>query len=64
LAQGLDGYLVDRRRRAHRNRRLGAPSRGPRNSSSESPKQVLKRLYAKGEIDHATYQRMLTELKG
>jgi uncharacterized membrane protein len=23
-----------------------------------------QRRYAKGEIDHATYQRMLTELKG
>ncbi len=33
------------------------------NGSSESPEQVLKRRYAKGEIDHATYQRMLTELK-
>ena len=39
-------------------------SRGPMNGSSESPEQVLKRRYAKGEIDHATYQRMLTELKG
>ncbi len=39
-------------------------SRGPMNGSCESPEQVLKRRYAKGEIDHATYQRMLTELKG
>lgn len=39
-------------------------SRGLMNGSSESPEQVLKRRYAKGEIDHATYQRMLTELKG
>lgn len=39
-------------------------SRGAMNGSSESPAQVLKRRYAKGEIDHATYQRMLTELKG
>ena len=38
-------------------------SRRPTNGSSESPEQVLKRRYAKGEIDHATYQRMLTELK-
>jgi len=34
------------------------------NGSSKSPEQVLKRRYAKGEIDHATYQRMSTELKG
>ncbi|MBZ0231438.1 MAG: hypothetical protein K8M05_03745 [Deltaproteobacteria bacterium] len=39
-------------------------SRGPRNTSSESPEHVLKRRYATGEIDHATYQQMLTELKG
>jgi putative membrane protein len=39
-------------------------SRGRKNGSSESPKQVLERRYAKGEIDQATYQRMLTELKG
>jgi len=34
------------------------------NGSSESPEQLLKRRYAKGEIDHAIYQRMRTELKG
>lgn len=39
------------------------PSRGPMNGSSESSEQVLKRRYAKGEIDDATYQRMLTQLK-
>lgn len=38
-------------------------SPGPMDGSSESPEQVLKRRYAKGEIDHATYQRMLTDLK-
>lgn len=38
-------------------------SRGAMNGSSESPEQVLKRRYAGGEIDHETYQRMLTELK-
>lgn len=37
---------------------------GPKNGSSESPEQILERPYAKGEIDRATYQRMLTELKG
>jgi putative membrane protein len=34
------------------------------NGAQESPEQVLKRRYAKGEIDHATFQRILTELKG
>lgn len=43
---------------------LTRSSRGPMNGSSESPERVLKRRYAKGEIDHATYQRMRTELKG
>lgn len=38
--------------------------RGTMNGSSESPEQILKRRYAGGEIDHETYQRMLTELKG
>ncbi len=37
-------------------------SRKPRGGSSESPEQVLERRYAKGEIDHATYQRMLAAL--
>ena len=39
-------------------------SRGRTNGSSESPEQVLKHRYAKGEIDRETYQRMLTELRG
>lgn len=39
-------------------------SRVPLNSSSESPDKILKRRFAKGDIDHATYKRMLTELKG
>lgn len=30
----------------------------------QSPEQVLKRRYAKGEIDHETYLRMLKELEG
>jgi putative membrane protein len=33
-------------------------------SGSESPEEILKRRYAKGEIDRETYQRMLTDLKG
>ncbi len=39
-------------------------ARGAMNGSSESPEQVLKRRYAGGEVDHETYQRILTELKG
>jgi putative membrane protein len=39
-------------------------SRGSMSGSSQSPEQLLKRRYAKGEIEHETYQRMLTELKG
>lgn len=38
-------------------------SRNSKNAPSESSKQVLARRYAKGEIDQATYQRMLAELK-
>ena len=30
----------------------------------DSPERILKRRYAKGEIDHDTYQRMLSELRG
>lgn len=29
----------------------------------ESPEQILKRRYAKGEIDRDTYERMLADLK-
>ena len=36
--------------------------RGP-NGSPESPEQVLKRRYARGEIDRETYLRMLSDLK-
>ena len=32
--------------------------------SPESPEQILKRRYAKGEIDRETYQRMMSELRG
>jgi len=38
-------------------------SRGSVSGSRQSPEQLLKRRYAKGEIDHETYQRMLRELK-
>ena len=33
------------------------------NESPESPERVLKRRYAKGEIDRETYLRMLSDLK-
>lgn len=29
----------------------------------ETPEQVLKRRYAKGEVDRETYQRMLDDLR-
>ncbi len=35
---------------------------GPR-GSGDSPEIVLKRRYAKGEIDRETYERMLAELR-
>jgi putative membrane protein len=38
-------------------------ARGP-STSSESPEEVLKRRYAKGEIDREMYQRMLSDIKG
>lgn len=34
-----------------------------RNASDDSPEQILKRRYARGEIDHETYERMLDELR-
>jgi putative membrane protein len=33
-------------------------------SRNDSPERILKRRYAKGEIDQNTYQRMLSELRG
>jgi len=33
------------------------------NGPGDSPEKILKRRYAKGEIDRETYQRMLTDLK-
>jgi uncharacterized membrane protein len=33
-------------------------------SGGDSPEKILKRRYAKGEIDHDTFLRMLNELRG
>jgi len=38
-------------------------TRGPDSNSSESPGELVKRRYARGEIDRETYERMLTDLK-
>ena len=40
-------------------------TRGPfgQSGAGESPEQILKRRYAKGEIDRETYERMLGDLK-
>jgi len=46
---------------AARSARLMPPTL--RSSRGESPKQVLERRYAKGDVDHDTYRRMLTELE-
>ena len=35
----------------------------PATPGSESPELILKRRYAKGEIDHDAYERMLADLK-
>jgi putative membrane protein len=32
-------------------------------SSNESPRDILKRRYARGEIDHETFERMLREVE-
>lgn len=37
--------------------------RGSTDGPRESPEEILKRRYAKGEIDHETYERMRTDLK-
>lgn len=37
-------------------------SRQNRSSDSPSPREILDRRYARGEIDHATYERMKKEL--
>jgi putative membrane protein len=38
-------------------------TRGPSSNPSQSPEQILKRRYAKGELDQQTYERMLGELR-
>lgn len=38
-------------------------TRGPTIRPKESPEDILKRRYAKGEIDREGYQRMLSDLK-
>jgi len=37
--------------------------RGSTEGRRESPEEILKRRYAKGEIDRETYERMRTDLK-
>jgi putative membrane protein len=47
-------------------RALAAPGRRVgehRESQGESPEQILKRRYAKGEIDKEEYDRKLTDLR-
>ena len=39
-------------------------ARGPLRRRSAAPELILKRRYAKGEIDRETYQRMLAEIEG
>jgi putative membrane protein len=41
-----------------------APSARGSGSRGDSPERILKRRYARGEIDHDTYERMLSELRG
>ena len=41
-----------------------ASTRGRMNGGRESAEEILRRRYAKGEIDRETYQRMLADLKG
>jgi putative membrane protein len=38
--------------------------RGPMGNREGSPEEILKRRYAKGEIDRETFERMRTELRG
>lgn len=41
--------------------RVAGSSAAPRNE--ESPEAILKRRYARGEVDHEEYQRRLTDLR-
>jgi putative membrane protein len=44
--------------------RLAAGSLGgPRDRADESPEQILKRRYARGEIEREEYQRRLEDLR-
>ena len=43
---------------------IGRTSQGPEATPPELPRDILRRRYAAGEIDQATYQRMLRELEG
>ena len=43
--------------------RLVAGSLGPGSRADESPEQILKRRYAKGEIEREEYQRRLEDLR-
>ncbi len=38
-------------------------TRRSNDSAPESPEQILKRRYAKGEIDRETYERSLADLR-
>lgn len=43
---------------------VGSPSEGTGAAPPEQPRDILRRRYAAGEIDQATYQRMRLELEG
>ena len=43
--------------------RLIMPSTTSGTRSGESPEDILKKRYARGEIDHKTYQKMLEDLR-
>ena len=38
-------------------------SRGPPTALTETPEDIVKRRYSKGEIDRDTYERMLGDLR-
>lgn len=42
---------------------VGSPSEGTGAAQSEQPRDILRRRYAAGEIDQATYQRMQREVE-